>query len=600
MNKKLDDITSSIIARSTLSRKKYLLQVEKAGCKPANRDSLSCTNQAHAYAAADHDSKLILKGNTQSPNIAIISAYNDLLSAHHPYASYPEIIKKTLIKNGCTGQFAAGVPSMCDGITQGQTGMELSLFSRDLIAQSSAIALSHHIFDGGLMLGICDKIVPGLLIGALRFGHLPFIFVPAGPMPSGENNEAKAKTRQLFAEGSIGKEELLASEMKSYHSEGTCTFYGTANTNQILMEVMGLHIPGSAFVNPGTPLRDELTSFAAKRVSEITQLSSEHIPIAKVISEKSIINAIVMLLATGGSTNHTIHLIAIAKAAGIQINWDDFDALSNISPLLTRIYPNGSADINQFQMAGGVPVIINRLLEHELLHEDVLTIMGQGLSRYTKEPRINHDRLVFKAGPTQSLNTDIITNTSGFKNNGGLSVVQGNLGRAISKTSALSIDHLMIQAPAKVFLSQSSFMKAFKDGELFSDFVAVLPWQGPAANGMPELHQLTPALTSLQDKGHRVALITDGRMSGAFGKILAAIHVTPESKRGGLLAKIKDGDLIKLDAENGELSVLVDPVELQNRTVNSQIDEFNFGYGLELFKIFRDSVSSAEDGATTF
>ena len=600
MNKKLDDITSSIIARSTLSRKKYLLQVEKAGCKPANRDSLSCTNQAHAYAAADHDSKLILKGNTQSPNIAIISAYNDLLSAHHPYASYPEIIKKTLIKNGCTGQFAAGVPSMCDGITQGQTGMELSLFSRDLIAQSSAIALSHHIFDGGLMLGICDKIVPGLLIGALRFGHLPFIFVPAGPMPSGENNEAKAKTRQLFAEGSIGKEELLASEMKSYHSEGTCTFYGTANTNQILMEVMGLHIPGSAFVTPGTPLRDELTGFAAKRVSEITHLGSGHIPIAKVISEKSIINAIVMLLATGGSTNHTIHLIAIAKAAGIQINWDDFATLSNISPLLTRIYPNGSADINQFQAAGGVPVIINKLLEHELLHEDVLTVMGQGLSRYTEEPMLNDEQLVFKTGPKQSSNTDIITNTQGFKTNGGLTVVQGTLGRAISKTSALSDEHLTIEAAAKVFLSQAAFMKAFKAGELFNDFVAVLPWQGPAANGMPELHQLTPALTSLQNKGHRVALITDGRMSGAFGKILAAIHITPESKRGGLLAKIKDGDLIKLDAENGELSVLVDPVELQNRTENSQVNEFNFGYGLELFKIFRDSVSSAEDGATTF
>ena len=599
MNKKLDDITSSIIERSAQSRKKYLLQVQKAGGKTANRGSLSCTNQAHAYAAADDNAKLILKGNTQSPNIAIISAYNDLLSAHHPYANYPDIIKKTLITNGCTAQFAAGVPSMCDGITQGQTGMELSLFSRDLIAQSSAIALSHHIFDGGLMLGICDKIVPGLLIGALRFGHLPFIFVPAGPMPSGKNNEDKAKTRQLFAEGSIGKEELLTSEMKSYHSEGTCTFYGTANTNQILLEVMGLHVPGSAFVNPGTPMRDGLTRFAAKRVSEITHLGSENTPIAKIISEKSIINAIVMLLATGGSTNHTIHLVAIAKAAGIQINWDDFAALSNISPLLTRIYPNGSADINQFQAAGGVPVLINRLLEHELLHEDVLTVMGQGLSHYTKEPIFNDEQIVFRPGPTESLSTDII-NTAGFKTNGGLSIVQGNLGRAITKTSALSDDHLRIEAPAKVFLSQASFMKAFSDGNLFEDFVAVLPWQGPAANGMPELHALTPALTSLQDKGHRVALITDGRMSGAFGKILAAIHVTPESKRGGLIAKIRDGDLLKLDAKNGLLSVLVDSVELQNRAENSHIDEFNFGYGLELFKVFRDSVSSAEDGATIF
>lgn len=600
MNKTLEDITRSITERSRPSREQYLQQIDQVSHDLPDRSTLSCTNQAHAYAAATDDAKLILKSSTESPNIAIISAYNDLLSAHHPYANYPKLIKQTLIKSGCTGQFAAGVPAMCDGVTQGQIGMELSLFSRDLIAQASAIALTHHLFDGGLMLGICDKIVPGLLIGALRFGHLPFIFVPAGPMPTGSNNEDKAKIRQLYAEGKVEKEELLSSEMRAYHSQGTCTFYGTANTNQILMEAMGLHIPGSAFVNPGTTLRDKLTVCAAKRITEITKLGSNPIPIAKIVNEKAIVNAIVTLCATGGSTNHTIHLVAIAKAAGIQINWDDFAALSKITPQLTRIYPNGSADINQFQAAGGIPLIIHKLLEYGLLHEDVLTVMGPGLSHYTKEPKLNKRTLTFSPGATNSNNTDIITADDGFQNHGGLTVVQGNLGRAISKTSALAEQHLAIEAPAKIFLSQQAFMQAFKNGELFTDFVAVLPWQGPAANGMPELHQLTPALSSLQDKGHKVALLTDGRMSGAFGKILAAIHLTPECKHGGILTKIMDGDLIKIDSQSGELSVLVSNQELQNRPAQKQTEENNFGYGLELFKIFRDAVSSAEDGATTF
>lgn len=600
MNKTLEGITRSITERSKPSREQYLQQINQVSHDLPDRSTLSCTNQAHAYAAATDDTKLILKSSTESPNIAIISAYNDLLSAHSPYADYPKLIKQALIQSGCTGQFAAGVPAMCDGVTQGQTGMELSLFSRDLIAQASAVALTHHLFDGGLMLGICDKIVPGLLIGALRFGHLPFIFVPAGPMPTGSNNEDKAKTRQLYAEGKVTKEELLSSEMRAYHSQGTCTFYGTANTNQILMEVMGLHIPGSAFVNPGTPLRDMLTACAARRIAEITKLGSKPIPIANIVSEKAIVNAIVTLCATGGSTNHTIHLVAIAKAAGIQINWDDFAALSQVTPQLTRIYPNGSADINQFQAAGGTALIIHKLLEYGLLHEDVLTVMGPGLSHYTKEPKLNKSTLTFSPGASQSNNPDIITAEDGFQNHGGLTVVQGNLGRAISKTSALAEQHLAIEAPAKIFLSQQAFMQAFKKGELFTDFVAVLPWQGPAANGMPELHQLTPALSSLQDKGHKVALLTDGRMSGAFGKILAAIHLTPECKRGGILAKVMDGDLIKIDARSGELSVLISKEELQNRPAQKQMTENNFGYGLELFKIFRDSVSSAEDGATTF
>ncbi len=600
MNNTLADITRSITERSKPSRHQYLQQVDQVSSSLPDRATLSCTNQAHAYAAAEDDAKLILKSHTQSPNIAIISAYNDLLSAHHPYASYPDIIKKTLLSYGCTGQFAAGVPAMCDGVTQGQIGMELSLFSRDLIAQAAAIALSHHLFDGGLMLGICDKIVPGLLIGALRFGHLPFIFVPAGPMPTGSNNEDKAKIRQLYAEGKVDKEALLSSEMRAYHSQGTCTFYGTANTNQILMEVMGLHVPGSAFVNPGSLLRDELTAYAAKRMTKITRLGSNPIPIADIVSEKAIVNAIVMLLATGGSTNHTIHLVAIAKAAGIQINWDDFAALSNITPQLTRIYPNGSADINQFQAAGGVPVIIHKLLEYGLLHEDVLTVMGPGLAQYTQEPALDKKELVFKPGATKSANMDIITTDKGFNSHGGLTVVKGNLGRAISKTSALAEQHLAIEAPAKIFLSQQALIQAFKNGELFSDFIAVLPWQGPAANGMPELHQLTPILSSLQDKGHKVALLTDGRMSGAFGKILAAIHLTPECKHGGLLAKVMEGDLIKIDTQTGELSVLVNDKDLRNRPSQTPPETINFGYGLELFKVFRNSVSSAEDGATTF
>jgi len=522
------------------------------------RTGLSAGNQAHAYAGCVlHDKKALMGASW--PNIGIVTAYNDMLSAHAPYAGYPEIIKQAARDNGATAQVAGGVPAMCDGVTQGTDGMELSLFSRDVIAMGTAVALSHNTYDAALYLGICDKIVPGLLIGALQFGHLPAVFVPAGPMPSGLPNKEKIRIRQLFAEGKIDRDELLKAETESYHSPGTCTFYGTANSNQMLMEVMGLHLPGSAFVNPGTPLRKALTIAATKRATEITVMTDNYTPIADVVSEKSIINAIVGLMATGGSTNHTLHIPAIAKAAGIIVNWDDFDAISEITPLLTKIYPNGQADVNHFHAAGGMGFLINELLDAGLLHNDVTTVMGQGLRAHTQEPVLNESTAEWRAAPKTSQDNNVLTTVSKpFGPNGGLQLMEGPLGRSVVKTSAVKHEHHVITAPAAVFNSQNDMLEAFKKGELNKDVIVVVRFQGPSANGMPELHKLTPSLGVLQDRGFKVALVTDGRMSGASGKVPAAIHLSPEAAHGGGLARIQDGDMITLDASTGKLLIDVD------------------------------------------
>ena len=534
--------------------------------------------------------------------MAIVTSYNDMLSAHQPYAEYPDLIKRAMRGIGCTAQVAGGVPAMCDGFTQGQDGMELSLLSRDIIAQCTAISLSHQMFDGVICLGICDKIVPGLLIGALSFGHLPALFVPAGPMPSGLPNDDKAKVRQRYAAGEIGREELLAAESASYHSAGTCTFYGTANTNQMLMEIMGLHLPGASFVNPGTPLRHALTDAAGQTVLRHGAGTEDYRPLCDVISEKTIVNGIVGLLATGGSTNLTIHMIAIARAAGIIINWDDFSQLSKVVPLLARIYPNGSADVNHFQAAGGMGYLIAQLLNAGLLHNDVVTVAADNdLSPYINEPQLQGGNLVWSAAPTNSLDEAVLAPVSRpFSVEGGLQVLDGNLGRAVIKVSAVAPERRIVEAPAVVFNDQSELISAFDRGELEKDFVAVVRFQGPKANGMPELHKLTPVLGVLQDKGFKVALVTDGRMSGASGKVPAAIHITPESLCGGTLALVKDGDVIKLDADNGDLMLLVDEAELKQRIpLIPDLGANQFGNGRELFSIFRDNVGPVEDGANS-
>jgi len=534
-------------------------------------------------------------------NVGIISAYNDMLSAHEPYQHYPELIKQAVREAGGVAQFAGGVPAMCDGVTQGMPGMELSLFSRDVIALSTAIGLSHNMFDAALYLGVCDKIVPGLLIGALSFGHLPAVFVPAGPMTTGISNKEKSRTRQKFAEGKVGEKELLESESKAYHSPGTCTFYGTANSNQMMVEIMGLHLPGSSFVNPYTPLRDELTKAAAKQVLKFTALGDDFRPIAHVVNEKAIINAIIGLLATGGSTNHTIHLIAIARAAGIIINWDDFDNLSKAIPLLTKIYPNGPADVNQFQAAGGMGLLIQELLEHGLLHGDILTIGDQrGMAQYSQVPTLNGDKLVWEQGPASSLDPEVISSVEQpFATGGGLHVMHGNLGRGVSKISAVAEKHQVVTAPAMVFDDQLDVVAAFKRGELEKDVIVVLRFQGPKANGMPELHKLTPVLGVLQDRGFHVALVTDGRMSGASGKVPSAIHMWPECIDGGPLAKVRDGDIIALNTQTGEVNVQVDQAEFDARvpTPNSATGH-HFGMGRELFGAMRANASTSETGAT--
>lgn len=598
MNPVIQQVTDRIIARSTKSRAIYLERLESARLKGVHRSVLSCGNLAHGFAACNVSEKADLRSLTKA-NIGIVSSYNDMLSAHQPYQYYPDLIKQAVTDIGSVAQFAGGVPAMCDGVTQGQPGMELSLLSRDIIAMSAAVGLSHNMFDGGLMLGICDKIVPGLLMSALSFGHLPFVFVPAGPMPSGIPNKEKARVRQLFAEGKVGKEELLEAEAKSYHSAGTCTFYGTANSNQLVVEMMGLHLPGSSFVNPGTALRDELTKAAARQVTRLTEQGNNYQPIGKLVDAKVIVNGIVGLLATGGSTNHTMHLIAVARSAGYIVNWDDFAALSDATPLLAKIYPNGQADINHFQHAGGMAYLIRTLLDAGLLHEDVETIAGPGLRRYTQIPELQDGKLVWVDGPEVSLDDEVLTSVSQpFKTHGGLQVLSGNIGRAVMKTSSLRSGTEIVKAPAVVFHSQHELEAAFKAGELNKDCVVVVRFQGPKACGMPELHKLTPPLGVLQDKGYKVALVTDGRMSGASGKVPAAIHVTPEAVDGGNIARIKTGDLLLVDGDTGKLDVLVDAAEFATRVPATADLSANFyGMGREMFGALRQSLTGAEQGA---
>jgi phosphogluconate dehydratase len=601
MNNVIEEVTNTIIERSHKSRQDYLTRMANAKNSGPARNRISCGNLAHGIAACSSDDKSILTENVKS-NVAIISAYNDILSAHQPYFEYPAQLKAAISAAGGIAQFAGGVPAMCDGVTQGRSGMEMSLFSRDLIAMATGVSLSHDIFDGILCLGICDKIVPGLLIGALSFGHLPALFVPAGPMPSGLPNDEKAKVRQRYAAGEIGRKELLAAESASYHSAGTCTFYGTANTNQMLMEIMGLHLPGASFINPATPLRHALTDAAGQTILRHSASTEDYRPLCDVMSEKTIVNGIVGLLATGGSTNLTIHMIAIARAAGIIINWNDFSQLSKVVPLLARIYPNGPADVNHFQAAGGMGYLISQLLNAGLLHNDVVTMAADnGLSPYMREPRLQEDNLEWSASPIESLDEAVLAPVSKpFSLEGGLQVLDGNLGRAVIKVSAVAPERRVIEAPAVVFNDQSELISAFDRGDLEKDFVAVVRFQGPKANGMPELHKLTPVLGILQDKGFKVALVTDGRMSGASGKVPAAIHITPESLCGGTLALVKEGDVIKLDADNGELILLVDEAELKQRIpLIPDLTANQFGNGRELFSIFRNNVGPVEDGANS-
>lgn len=598
MNKNIAQITQRIIDRSAATRRAYLEKIAAEKSTTVHRASLSCGNLAHGFAACGKDDKATLRGVNHS-DVAIISAYNDMLSAHQPYQTYPEIIKAAIKETGGVAQFAGGVPAMCDGVTQGQPGMDLSLMSRDVIAMSSAVALSHNMFDGALMLGICDKIVPGLMIASMTFGHLPTVFVPAGPMPSGIPNKEKARVRQQYAQGEVGKEELLAAESASYHSAGTCTFFGTANSNQLVVEVMGLHLPGASFVAPNTPLREELTKAAARQVTRLTQQSGNYMPVGRMIDERSIVNAIVALLATGGSTNLTMHIIAFAKAAGIIINFQDFNDLSDAVPLLTRIYPNGHADINHFQQAGGMALLFKELIEAGLVHEDVETICGRGLTRYTQQPILDNGQLKWIDGAKSSGDPEVIaTAEKPFKADGGLKVMKGNLGVSVLKTSSLQAGSFVIKAPAVVFEDQHELDIAFNAGELDKDFIAVVRFQGPKARGMPELHKLTPPLGVLQDKGYKVALVTDGRMSGASGKVPAAIHLCPEALDGGLIAKINTGDMILLDGETGQLTLLVDEAELLKReNATFKVNGHHQGMGRELFGFMRRNLSSAETGA---
>ncbi|HBP6668501.1 MULTISPECIES: phosphogluconate dehydratase [Pseudomonas] len=600
MHPRVLEVTRRIQARSAATRQRYLEMVRAAASKGPHRGTLPCGNLAHGVAACGESDKQTLRLMNQA-NVAIVSAYNDMLSAHQPFERFPGLIKQALHEIGSVGQFAGGVPAMCDGVTQGEPGMELSLASRDVIAMSTAIALSHNMFDAALCLGVCDKIVPGLLIGSLRFGHLPTVFVPAGPMPTGISNKEKAAVRQLFAEGKATREELLASEMASYHAPGTCTFYGTANTNQLLVEVMGLHLPGASFVNPNTPLRDELTREAARQASRLTPENGNYVPMAEIVDEKAIVNSVVALLATGGSTNHTLHLLAIAQAAGIQLTWQDMSELSHVVPTLARIYPNGLADINHFQAAGGMSFLIRQLLDGGLLHEDVQTVAGPGLRRYTREPFLEDGRLVWREGPERSLDEAILRPLDKpFSAEGGLRLMEGNLGRGVMKVSAVAPEHQVVEAPVRIFHDQASLAAAFKAGELERDLVAVVRFQGPRANGMPELHKLTPFLGVLQDRGFKVALVTDGRMSGASGKVPAAIHVSPEAIAGGPLARLRDGDRVRVDGVNGELRVLVDDAEWQARSLEPAPQDGNLGCGRELFAFMRNAMSSAEEGACSF
>lgn len=601
LNSSVADVTGRITQRSQKTRAAYLDRINALAAAPSGRAGMGCTNLAHAFAASPSSDKLVLHAE-RAPNLAIVTSYNDMLSAHQPYEYAPEKIREAARAVGATAQVAGGTPAMCDGVTQGELGMELSLFSRDVIAMSTAIALSHNVFDAGVFLGVCDKIVPGLLMGALSFGHLPSVFIPAGPMTSGIPNKDKARTRQRFAEGKATREELLESESASYHGPGTCTFYGTANSNQMMMEVMGLHLPGAAFINPGTELRSELTTAAAQRALAITKRGNEFTPIGRLIDEKAIVNAIIGLLATGGSTNHTLHLVAIARTAGIVINWDDFDQLSHVIPTLTHVYPSGQADVNQFHAAGGMALVIRELLDAGLMHEDVQTVGGStGLYQYTQEPWLDNGVLAWRDGASQSADASVIsTANSPFQADGGLRLMAGNLGRAVIKTSAVKDEHRVIEAPAKVFYSQDALRTAFENDELNEDFIAVIAYQGPRANGMPELHKLTPILGVLLDRGYKVALVTDGRMSGASGKVPAAIHVSPECLLDGPLRKVRDGDIIQLDANTGALNAKVPEAEWNSRNPeHPDLSRKTVNMGRELFTAFRHHVSSAELGAVS-
>ncbi|WP_416422663.1 phosphogluconate dehydratase [Pseudomonas sp. App30] len=601
MHPRVLEVTQRLIDRSRATRERYLQLIRGAASDGPMRAKLQCANFAHGVAGCGTEDKNALR-MMNSANVAIVSSYNDMLSAHQPYETYPEQLKQALREIGSVGQFAGGVPAMCDGVTQGEPGMELGIASREVIAMSTAVALSHNMFDAALMLGICDKIVPGLMMGALRFGHLPMIFVPGGPMPSGISNKEKADVRQRYAEGKASREELLESEMKSYHSPGTCTFYGTANTNQLLMEVMGLHLPGASFVNPNTPLRDALTVEAAHQVTRMTKASgASFMPIGEIVDEKSLVNSIVALHATGGSTNHTLHMPAIAMAAGIILTWQDMADLSEVVPTLSHVYPNGKADINHFQAAGGMSFLVRELLAAGLLHEDVNTVAGHGLSRYTQEPFLDNGKLVWREGPANSLDENILRPVArAFSPEGGLRVMEGNLGRGVMKVSAVAPEHQIVEAPARVFEDQQDLADAFKAGELERDFVAVMRFQGPRSNGMPELHKMTPFLGVLQDRGFKVALVTDGRMSGASGKIPAAIHVCPEAFDGGALAKVRDGDIIRVDGVKGTLEVLMDASEFAARTPAVGQLANAVGCGRELFGFMRLAFSSAEQGASAF
>ncbi|MFI6576773.1 phosphogluconate dehydratase [Nocardiopsis sp. NPDC050513] len=591
------DVTARLAERSAKTRSAYLARIAAAAQEGPSRTALGCANLAHGFAACGVSDKLALAGDV-TPNVAIVSAYNDMLSAHQPLEAYPAIIKAAVSEAGGVAQFAGGVPAMCDGVTQGRPGMELSLFSRDVIAMATAVALSHEMFDAALMLGVCDKIVPGLLIGALSFGHLPVAFVPAGPMPSGLPNKEKARVRQKFAEGKVGRTELLQAESAAYHAPGTCTFYGTANSNQMLMEVMGLHLPGASFEQPGTPLREALTAEAGRRVLAHTALGDDYTPVGEQIDERAIVNAVVALLATGGSTNHTLHLVAIARAAGIQLTWDDFAALSEVVPLLTRMYPNGAADVNRFHEVGGMAYLIGQLLDGGLLHKDVRTVAGPGLGRYRQSPQLEGTVLTWGEGPKESADTTVLRGVEEpFAADGGLRMLSGNLGRAVIKVSAVAPERHVVEAPARVFGDQAELQAAFSAGELTGDFVAVVRFQGPRANGMPELHKLTPPLAVLQDRGQKVALVTDGRMSGASGKVPAAIHVSPEAEAGGALAYVRDGDVIRLDAVAGTLEVLAD---LSGREAAQPTVDSSAGTGRELFAALRGAVGPAEAGAGVF
>ena len=595
LNPTIARVTERVIQRSEQTRGAYLERMKSLGEQGPRRAHLSCGNQAHAYAAMGSDQSALIA--QRQPNLGIVSAYNDMLSAHQPFQHFPDVIKEAARLNGATAQVAGGVPAMCDGVTQGQLGMELSLFSRDVIAMAAGIALSHNTFDGAIYLGVCDKIVPGLVMATGTFGFLPSIFLPAGPMPSGLSNDEKAKVRQQFAKGEVGRDELMRAEMASYHSPGTCTFYGTANSNQMLMEFMGLHLPGASFVQPNTELRDALTRAGTKRISEITALGDNYIPAYQVLSERAFVNGIVGLMATGGSTNLVLHLPAMARASGICLEIEDFDEISSVTPLMAKVYPNGLADVNHFHAAGGLGYLINDLLDAGLLHGDVTTLMGHGLDAYRQEPKLTTSGIQFVQGSTQSQNDKILRPSSDpFQKTGGLKQLHGNLGTGMIKISAVAPERHVIEAPARVFADQESVKDAFKAGEFTGDTVVVVRFQGPRSNGMPELHGLTPVLSVLQDRGLKVALVTDGRMSGASGKVPAAIHISPEAALGGPLAKVRDGDVIRVDATNGTLDVMVEDLEDRpNATID--LSQNSAGLGRELFDVFRENVGLSTNGA---